>query len=213
MNLWSRFKILKIFIQLVLDPNRTDLIFKGVEIASKNPNFEPLKMVQDLVLSKSEFNSMYQQGYVPDMPALDKLRHLPHDSFGYAIYNHMSTNELGFETFPRIDYKNSIQYLSARIYQDHDLWHALLGYGIEIEDELAIQAFSIAQFQSPISTLIVAGGLFNLLRKDPVRAVAAFSKINEGFNRGKHAPFLLSYRIHDFFEKPLDEVRQICGVA
>ncbi len=75
---------------------------------------------------------------------------MPQNSFGYALFQHMNTNKLGFDLWPRLDSDRPIDYLSTRIYQDHDLWHALLGLGVEIEDELALQAFGVAQYHSPI---------------------------------------------------------------
>lgn len=212
MSLWMRIKLLRLFIQLVINPNRTDLIFRGVDIVSKDPNQQALKTIEQHVLKNQTFRQMHQEHYIPVPPRLDALKNLPADSFGAAVYHHMRTNDLGFEIFPRSDSSRPVKYLSDRIYQDHDLWHALLGYGVEVEDELAVQAFGVAQFQSPIATMLIAGGLLHLLRKDPMRAVAAFNKVVEGYNLGKNAQFLLSVKLHDLFAKPLLEVREICGL-
>jgi ubiquinone biosynthesis protein COQ4 len=213
MNLWNRLKVLKLFLQLVQDPNRTDLIFKGVAIFSKNPDVPPIKAIESLILSDEIFKIMHQENYIPQAPALEDLAKLPENSFGYAVYQHMNTNGLGFETFPVLPSRRPIHYMSTRIYQDHDLWHTLLGYGITVEDELAIQAFSVAQFRSPISTMLIAGGLLHLLGKNPLRAVDGLHKVVEGYNTGKKSKFLLSVRLHELFPKPLTEVRQVCGIA
>jgi ubiquinone biosynthesis protein Coq4 len=210
MGFWNQLRVLRIFIQLVRNPNRTDLIFKGVEIASSDQNQEPLKAVEQKVLSNPDFKAMYDKGYLPSPPSLDGLANLAPGTFGYALYEHMKNNSLNFDLFPQLDVKNPINYLSARIYQDHDLWHALLGYGVEVEDELAIQAFGVAQFSSPIGTMIIAGGLLHLLSKNPLRAVEAFKKVNAGYNMGMKAKFLLGVRLHDLFAEPLEEVRLMC---
>lgn len=210
MRLWDRVKIILIFFQLLKNPTRTDLIFKGIDISSKDKNQKAFKAVESLVLSNSDFRRMHQENYQAEMPRLEKLALLPPESFGYHVYRHMHDNNLGFEIFPILQADNPIIYLNNRIYQDHDLWHVLLGYGIEIEDELAVQAFGVAQFNSPVGTLIVAGGLIHLLAKNPMRAVTAFHKLNEGFNIGKKAKFLLGVRLHDFFHLPIQELRNAC---
>jgi ubiquinone biosynthesis protein Coq4 len=213
MSLWNRLKIFLLFIQLVRDPNRTDLIFRGVAIVAKNPGLPAIKAVEQCVLANETFKSMYDENYVPTAPSLEVLSKLPQESFGYALFQHMNSHGLSFEIFPKVKYTRPIQYLSTRLYQDHDLWHALLGYGVEVEEELAIQAFGVAQFQSPVGTMLIAGGLLHLLRKNPSRAVLALKKINEGYTLGKSSRFLPAIRLHELFAKPLREVRELCGVA
>ena len=212
-KLWDQFRMVILFFRLVKNPKRTDLIFRGVEIVSKDPDQPTIKEIQKRVLQNSIFKSMYQSSYVPDSPSLDVLKSLQADSFGYAVYQHMQTNGLNFELFPRLDPEKFMNYTSTRIYQDHDLWHVLLGYGVTIEDELALQAFGVAQFHSPIGTLLIAGGLLHLLAKNPTQAVQAFQKIVDGYNRGRKATFLLSQRLHDLFSLPLIEVQQRCGIV
>ena len=213
MTLWNRARIFKIFVQLLRNPNRTELIFKGVEIVSSDPDQAPVKAIEDLVLAHNGFRSMYHEKYIPKAPSMDALKDCSEGSFGRALYDHMNRNRLDFSLWPLYKSERPIQYLSTRIYQDHDLWHALLGFGVSVEDELAVQAFGVAQFQSPIALMLIAGGLIHLMTKNPRRALEAFHKVNEVYTLGKRSPFLLSFRLHDFFSRPLSEVRQICGLA
>lgn len=213
MTFWDKLRIFGIFIRVQRNPERTDLIIKGIDIASNDPNHEALKEVEKKVLSIESFRSMFERNYLPEPPSMKVLRDCPEGSFGHALFKHMDENCLGFEVFPRYDSHRLIKYLTTRIYQDHDLWHTVLGYGVSIEDELAIQAFAFAQYQSPIALMLMSGGILNLLRKNPKKAIAAFNKMIEGHALGKKAPFLLSIRLHDLFGRPLAEVRQICGVA
>lgn len=213
MRLWNKLRILKISLQLIRDPNRTDLVFKGVDIFANDGDQVPLRAVEETVMANEKFREMYAEKYAPAAPSLQKLALLPEGTFGHAVHAHMAANGLNFELFPRFEAHRPVQYLSARIYQDHDLWHALMGYGVEVEDELAIQAFGVAQFRSPVGVMLVAGGLIHLLGKSPQRAIEAFRKITEAYALGKRAPFLLSVRLHDLFTRPLDEVRRLSGIA
>jgi len=212
MRLWNKLQVLVLFLKLVRNPNRTELIFKGVDLVSQDPNQEPLQAIEKAVMQNSGFRSMYNEKYIPDLPDMMFLQTCPENSFGRALHQHMVSNGLSFDLFPRNPADRPIQYLTTRIYQDHDLWHVLFGFGTAVEDELAIQAFGVAQFQSPVALMLIAGGLLHLLGQSPARAVAAFGRITELYALGKRAPFLLSLRLHDFFTKPLHEVRQVCGV-
>lgn len=212
MNFWNKLCATKLFIQLVINPNRTDLIFKGIDLVSRNPEQEPLKVIARVVLSHDNFRAMFEQRYIPEIPSLTALSTLPKGTFGHALYLHMTTNNLDFGTFPRVESDQVIIYASTRIYQDHDLWHTILGYGVSVEDELGLQSFGVAQYHSPLGALLVAGGLLHLLVKNPARALDAFRKVADGYYLGKKARFLLGLRLHELFSKPLGEVREICGV-
>jgi ubiquinone biosynthesis protein Coq4 len=213
MTFWDKVKVVSIFVRVSLNPKRTDLIIEGIDVISRDPSHEALKEVEKRVLSNETFRAMYEQNYVPDTPSMDALKSCPEGSFGQAVFKHMDTNRLGFDLFPRYESQRPIKYLATRIFQDHDLWHALLGYDVSVEEEIALQGFAFAQYESPVSLMLIAGGLLNLLRKSPKRAIKAFNKIHEAYTIGKQAPFLLSVRLHDLFFKPLEEARQICGLA
>lgn len=213
MNLWQKLKLFRIFGKLILNPARTELIFEGVEVANHIENYEPLKIIENQVMEKPGFAQLYSEKYLPEAPSLQKLAGLPQNTFGHAVYRHMHNSGLNFDLWPKVEINSFLDYLSSRIYQDHDLWHALLGYSIELEDELALQAFGVAQFRSPLATLLVAGGLLHLLWKNPMRAVDGLHRVADGYNRGKNAKFLLSVRLHEHFDKPLAEVRQLCQIG
>ena len=212
MSLWNRMRLVVLFLRLLLNPNRTDLIFRGVEILTESPELGPIRSIEEKVMAHREFAGMFERQYVPQAPSFDFLAACPAGSFGEAVYQHMGRNGFDFSLWPTYENKRPIQYLSTRIYQDHDLWHPLLGFGVSVEDELAIQAFGVAQFNSAVGLLLIAGGLLRLIVKDPVRAVEAFGVINEQYALGKRAPFLLATKLHDLLPQPLNEVRKTCGL-
>ncbi len=213
MNVLDRARITRLFFKLVQNPGRTDLIFKAIEIVSKHRT-EPLAVkILERIYSDEKFANLYRQKYVGELPSLEELSQYPEKSFGRLYYHHMHENGLRPELFPKFDPANDFDYLNLRMYQDHDLWHTLLGYGISVEDELAVQAFSVAQLQSPVSALLITGGLLHLLKSEPLRAVTALKGVAEGYERGKRAQFLLGLRLNEMLEKPIDEVRSLCRVA
>lgn len=213
MTILERVKMTQLFFQLVQNPSRTELIFKAISIVTKHRDDPVAVKILDQIYNHESFRELYAKRYVGDLPPLDKLAKYPEGSFGHEYYTHMNSNGLTPELFPKFDPANDLEYVNLRMYQDHDLWHALLGYGISVEDELAVQAFSAAQLQSPFSTMLIAGGLLHLLKSEPVRAVTALKEISEGYEKGKNAKFLLGIRLSEMLEKPIGEVRELCGVA
>lgn len=214
MSIWERLQMLGIFIGLVRNPNRTDLIFKAVEIGGRHKDEPIVKQVMGDIEKKQDFMKLYEERYLPPWPTLAELRLSPEGSFGQALYQHLSSNGLDLDLFPRINNPNdTLDYLNARAYQDHDLWHALLGYGTEVEDELALQAFSVAQFGAPLGTLIISGGILHLIVKSPGRAANAVRKVSEGYRLGEKSRFLLGMKLIDLLPRPLSEVRELAGVA
>jgi ubiquinone biosynthesis protein COQ4 len=213
MSILDRLRMIGIFIGLVKDPTRTELIFKAVSIASKYKDDPVAKQVFGQIIDRPDFRKRYEEHYLPDWPTLEQLAAAPEGSFAQALHRHMVDNGLDLDLFPRFEPRDELDYLNARAYQDHDLWHALLGYGTGIEDELALQAFSVAQFGAPLGSLIISGGILHLMLRDPVRAASAVRKVSEGYKLGEKARFLLGMKLIDLLPRPLAEVRQLAGVA
>lgn len=213
MKFYNRLRIAKIVLQLILNPKRTDLIFKGVQIVSADPDQEIFSAIEKKFKNNREFIALYNDRYNPVPPTVAELSVYPNGSFGHALHQHLMSNNLTLEIFPRFEWRRPIEYMSLRVYQDHDLWHVLAGYGINLDDELALQAFGVAQYGSPISALLVAGGLLHLIWKSPLKAVEALGKISAGYQRGLAAPSLMGLRLHELFDRPLNEVQSLCGLA
>lgn len=213
MNLLDRLRLLRLFIAFVRNPLDTDQIFKAASILRKVKDTPVYKMLGDLVMSKPEFRERYEEKYLPAWPVVQELSRMPAGSFGLALYNHMTKNNLNFDLFPNIATDTPVAYLNARIYQDHDLWHALLGYNTDIEGELGVQAFNIAQYRSPLGTMIIAGGLLHLLINDPLRCQGAIAKVAEGYSRGQKARFLPGIKLIDMLPMPLSEVHALTGIT
>ena len=211
LGLIGKIKMAHLFMKLVNDPSRTDLIFKGIELASDEKDPAVQRLVGD-VLSRSEFRVMYESRYMPAPPKMDDLAKCKEGSFGRAVYDHMKSNNLDFNLFPKLKSDRAVDYISARVYQDHDLWHVLLGLSSSVSDELALQGFGVAQYRSPFGAMLIAGGILHLLREDPLAAVQAIGKINDGYNLGSKAAFLLSIKLHEMFDLSLEEVRTSCGL-
>ncbi|MES2854852.1 MAG: Coq4 family protein [Bdellovibrionota bacterium] len=211
-SLFNRIKMNMLYFRLAKEPTRTDLIFTAVEIASKDPDQKALAKIEKEIFSHPGFKEMYDDGYMPRSPSLEELKVYAPGTFGNALYVHLAKNGLTLETFPNVDVLQPIDYVTARIYRDHDLWHALFGYGVTVEDEMALQAFGAAQYNSPLASFIISAALLHLLKTDSVRTGEGMKKIVEGYHLGQRTKFILEIKLHEYFGWPLEDVRKICSL-
>ncbi len=211
-TLWIRYKLLRGFIFLVRHPERTDVIIEGIQLLEKMPDQSVIQTLLTGMMAHPEYKQLHDEGYLPKTPKLDALKNMPEESFGHALFEHLDSNGINFDVWPNQPPQTALQYVNRRMYLDHDLWHVLLGKTTAIPDELAIQAFNVAQLRTPFAALIISGGILNLLRKSPLDAADAIGHIASGYQQGKKAKFLLGVKLHEMFERPLAEVRHACGI-
>jgi ubiquinone biosynthesis protein Coq4 len=142
------------------------------------------------------------------MPSIAQLKAMPDASFGNEFAKFFEKWNLDPDFYPEPKLNTPSDYLLSRVYQAHDAWHVLTGYTPSVTDELALQAFGVAQYQQPISTLIITGGLLHLLNKDPESGVEALAAVTRGYERGKKAMNLFTTPVLERFADPIDDVRR-----
>lgn len=212
-SLWIQFQMLRGFFYVVRHPERTDVIIEGINLIQKMPDQTVVNTLLDEVYAHREMQACWDEQYLPGKPDLAKLRELPAGSFGRAVADHLDSNGINYDVFPDDLPTNRLEYLNYRMFLEHDFWHVLLSANTSVPDELALQAFNVAQLRTPFGALLIAGGLLHLLRKDPILAADTVGKVSSGYQLGKNAKLLLGLRLSEHFARPLEEVRQMCGVA
>lgn len=211
-ELWLRFQMLRGYFRMVRYPEQTELIFEGIKLIKKLRDQSGVRAVIAQIKTHPEFVAMMESGYMPTKPDLKYLATLPEGTFGREVYNHMAKNHISFDLFPEEQPTSEIDYLTQRMYLDHDLWHVLLNLNTDVSDEISLQALNVAQLRSPFAAFIISGGILHLLRKEPLRAADAVRKISEIYRKGCNAKFLLGIKLHEMFERPLTEVRAVAGL-
>lgn len=195
------------FMSLVRDPQDTTRIFALNRHLKDSKQPEWLEKMLASVYADPDMNKAFTLHYWPRLPEFEEMQNLPEGSFGREYATFVIRNNLDKDLFPAPVFSDKTDYLTSRIYQAHDFWHVLTGYTTAIEDELALQAFGVAQYHQPLSALIVSGGLLHILRENPENAELALEKISEGFTRGRRAKNLLTSNVLEKLGEPLIEVR------
>lgn len=100
------------------------------------------------------------------------------------------------------------RYLSDRLRDTHDLWHAVTGYRGDVLGESALLAFTLAQTWNPGIAVILAVGLWKTLGAPAARAV-----IIDGFRRGRRAAWLPAVAWEELLQQPIGEIRARLSVS
>jgi ubiquinone biosynthesis protein COQ4 len=140
----------------------------------------------------------------------DALRALPEGTLGRAYVRFLDENQLDGDFFQAPpDVPEEVAFLSKRLRQAHDVWHAVTGYTPSVRDELALQAFTYGQLRAPHAILIVLGGLAAFGWRDP----KLLAHVWRGYRNGKQASFLGAIRWESRWERPLTDLRAELRVA
>lgn len=167
------------------------------------------------------------EGYFAEQHTLGELEAMPEGSVGRGYFNFLTAN--GLETNLATNYKTlhdfmaksgqldrmpaEIKYAIIRGFQIHDLLHVITGYTPSGLDELALQAFCLAQLQFPYFGMWMATTTSRMTFLDPNGIVPVMDAISNGWQFGRAVQNLQFARWEDMFDQPLSEVRPRYGIA
>jgi len=148
-----------------------------------------------------------------EIPSLESLSVSAEDTLGFAYSIHLRRYNLNpyFYNAPNGD--RVIDYISYRLYQTHDLWHVILSYDVSPAGELGVQAFTFAQLGTPLSLLLMAGGMLNIVESAPELCEEVFATMTEGYTKRKTSHFLLRFPFNEHWTSPLSKVREAAGLT
>ena len=148
-------------------------------------------------------------GHVP----VGRLARLPEGTLGRTYADFLTDNGLDPNDLPVMAADSDGDYLRAHLYETHDLWHVLTGFGTDVASELGLQAFYLAQLPSPMSIVLMAGGLLNAAVFEMEDAPNRMDEITLGWQIGRSASSIVGIDFASLWEEPLDELRAAYGVV
>jgi ubiquinone biosynthesis protein COQ4 len=205
---WSELEVIVRSIARVLaDSTKTIDIVVAEEITAK----AQVRYLRDEVLCKTdEGRALLHER--PELGAidLDALRRLPDGTFGREFARFLDAHGLDYNVdleAPRYIEDEDAHYVLRRYRKTHDIFHVLLGLGVEGHEEVLVHAFTLAQMGMPSSVAIVVLGAMKHMvlegRLDCLR-----KRLRAAFDAGRRAAPLLAVRFESHFHEPLDEVRR-----
>jgi ubiquinone biosynthesis protein COQ4 len=212
----SKIKFFEQYFKLVKDPTRLD----GVIAINKTMHKMVKKHQIEEILRCFQESSMGQSALInrPRLGKLDliKLSQLPHNTFGYQFYLFLKNNNLNPNDIPTLDPENKesdFNYVRAHLYETHDIWHVITGYGTDLNGEYSLQAFYMTQFPAKIALVLFSSGFLNLAQQPMQQTRETMEAIIDGYSRGKKAYNLLGRDWSQEWQKDLNELRYEMGLS
>jgi ubiquinone biosynthesis protein Coq4 len=100
-------------------------------------------------------------------------------------------------------------YLVLRMRQTHDVWHAVTGYAADVEGELLLQGFYLAQTRTPLALVLTLLGAVRYGWRYP----AYFGRLRAAYRAGRRAAALAPVYWERHFAEPVTSVRARLGLA
>ncbi|MEP0909360.1 Coq4 family protein [Leptolyngbya sp. GB1-A1] len=158
-----------------------------------------------------EAAAILSERYVAPPYDLDELLQYPQNSLGYVYACHMK--QLGFQPFePVMPIDSDTHYVEYRWQKTHDIWHIITGFDTSEMGEIGLQAFYLAQFQLPLSSLLIANALIATTILQPECLNPLLEAIAQGYQMGKVAKPLIAQKWETAWDKPVDQWREELNV-
>lgn len=151
---------------------------------------------------RPEVAAILAEQYIASPHDLEALLQYPKDSLGYTYASRLQ--QAGFQPLePTIAIDSDTRYVETRWQQTHDIWHVVTGFNTSEVGEIGLQAFYLAQFQLPLSSLLIANSLISVTLFQPESLSPLLTAIARGWEMGKIAKPLIAQKWEEAWEKPV----------
>ncbi len=198
-------KALRAFVRLVRDPTRLEEVFVLAEsVETPEAAARVAEVFQGDPRSARVLRERPRLGEV-DLGALSRL---PEGTLGRTFADAMIRMKLDPKDIlvpERV--ASDFDYVRAHLRETHDVWHAVTGFDTDVAGELGLQAFYLAQFQAPLSALLLMVGFANTLFFGMQDKDRRMREIVRGWLVGKRAEPFFGVRWAEMWARPLADVR------
>jgi ubiquinone biosynthesis protein COQ4 len=194
---------------LLLNPSRADAT---PDIEDGLIRLKATQKAVEYVMAKPGVSEIVAERYLAPPPDLKALAEYPSGSLGYEFAAYLK--ETGFDPnyYRALPITDDTSYVLTRLRQTHDLWHLVTGFGSDVNGELGLQAFCLAQVRLPLPIILLAGGLLKTLVTAPDEMESLLDRIAVGYRLGSKAKPMLAQRWEMHWEKPLAQWRTELGL-
>ncbi len=193
---------------LVRDPNRLGEVFEMSDAIAAPELIGPV--VDDLARDPRCAAALDQKHrFRIDLRALAAL---PPGTLGRALADAMIAQGLDPSALPTLDAPDRNTYFRAHLYETHDVWHVVTGFGTDWLGEIGLQAFYAAQIPGPLPSMLLAVGFLRTAIYERQASTPLFEEITRGFTMGRRASPLFGVHWDELWDVPLDTVRLSLGL-
>ncbi|MEZ4449374.1 MAG: Coq4 family protein [Nannocystaceae bacterium] len=205
-------RLVRSLASLIRDPNQLDVVFAlADDSVDPEEEAELLAVLEPVVRERLADPSVTPPAKV-DLPA---LRLLPVGTFGRAVADFFDANGFDPAGLYHSDGPAVADFERFKLHMErtHDLWHVVTGMGTDVDGELGLQAFTLAQTGAPLANLLFAAGFLNAIFYSPGAGPQRLEAITAGWRIGKAARPLFGAPWEAMWTWPLEQVREHFGIA
>lgn len=199
-------QFIQAYARLVHDPNRLDLVFAVVDRTVESHSELPAALRRPEVL---EFLSRPRQPLDIDIHVLGML---PEGTLGREVADWFERRGLTPDALARHLEGGDMARFKEHMTRTHDIWHVVTGFDTDVAGELGLQAFYLAQFNSPVAMVLLSAAFLNTFLREREDAARRMDQVTRGWELGKAAKPLVGTDWAALWEKPLTEVRHRFGI-
>ena len=202
-------KALYSLVQLVRDPNKLGQVFEMADALAEPAALEEMvrKIASENLVVDKALDERHR--FKIDLGALRKL---PEGTLGRVFADRMTAAGLDPGALPDLPAHDRTSFLRAHLYETHDVWHAVTGFGMDRWGEVGLQAFYLAQIGGGLSTLLLAVGFLRVSLYEIDESRHLMDGVVKGYEMGKRAKPFFGVHWDELWSVPLDEVRRRLGV-
>ncbi len=181
----------------------------------------------DQLLADDRFREFIEVGWFAEPLDLAQLGDMVEGSLGLAYHHWIVDN--GLTASIAVDYRQfhemlegsgrldamptELRFAILRGFQVHDFLHVLTGYDASPRGEIALQAFSLAQFPFPYFGMWMSIVTTQMTFHRPSMIVPTMDAISDGWQYGRATSNLMVEPWETMLEQPLDELRERLAVV
>jgi ubiquinone biosynthesis protein COQ4 len=195
---------------LLADPDDTAQVFKIISALSGGTRQRLLRRLRTTPVGQRLFRE--RAALAPVLEDSARLRALPEGSLGRAYLDFCERHKISASGLIAASEEGAAndqftwdeRLVHARMRDQHDLWHVVMGYEADLLGEASVLAFTMAQTQNPAIGLIVVAAFFS----DQGDKVTKRKLIAQAFARGVRAVWFPAVDWEALLARPLSEVRR-----
>jgi ubiquinone biosynthesis protein Coq4 len=193
--------------EFLREPDQLDSIFK---LAQNMKQSDLASYMHDVLMADASMREMIAERWQPTHYSLQELQNLPEGTLGNAYANQLLALNLSpDDLLPKGEIKTDLDYIQLRLRQTHDIMHVITGFKTNAAGEIGLQAFNLAQIKSPVSALIIFGGILSgLKRKSNSSLDDLLIALSKGFRMGEEAVTLQTQKLEAEWGTNLEELRK-----
>jgi ubiquinone biosynthesis protein COQ4 len=100
----------------------------------------------------------------------------------------------------------------AHVFESHDIWHVVTGWGNDEIGEVGLGGFYLAQLNLPLIALMLVLVLLNTITRRPTTLRARMDALVAGYQMGNSAKPLFGVRWEELWTTPIAEIRRERGL-